>query len=178
MNEAIETGNNTSPNFIELTSRIVASFVGSGSNAVTVAEVPNLISQVHATLSGLGTVSAEPTIKQEPAVSVRKSIADPSFIICLEDGKKLKMLKRHLSTAFGMTPDQYRAKWGLSADYPMTAANYTTQRRELAKKIGLGTRRNATAALIEGAAPKRAKPAATRKPGRPKGSGNKAAATA
>jgi predicted transcriptional regulator len=100
---------------------------------------------VHAALSGLATPAAAPEVKPEPAVSVRSSIK-PDYIICLEDGKKLKMLKRHLMTHYQMTPEDYRAKWGLPADYPMVAPNYAEQRRSLAKKIGLGTKRRRTRA--------------------------------
>ena len=92
-------------------------------------------------LAGLGAKAPEPEAKkQEPAVSIRSSIK-PDYIVCLEDGKKLKMLKRHLMTHYQMTPEQYRAKWNLPADYPMVAPNYAEQRRSLAKKIGLGTKR-------------------------------------
>jgi predicted transcriptional regulator len=99
-----------------------------------------LIQNVYGALAGLHSEVAPPQPKQEPAVSIRSSIK-PDFIVCLEDGKKLKMLKRHLMTHYQMTPDEYRAKWGLPADYPMVAPNYADQRRTLAKKIGLGTTR-------------------------------------
>lgn len=121
-----------------LTADIVAAHVSN--NSVAVSDLPMLIANVHNALSGLGTPVAEPEVKQEPAVTVRASIK-PDYIVCLEDGKKLKMLKRHLMTHYQMTPDQYRAKWGLAADYPMVAPNYAEQRRTLAKKIGLGTNR-------------------------------------
>lgn len=123
---------------ITLTSDIVAAHVSN--NSVAVSDVATLIQNVHAALSGLATPAAAPEVKQEPAVSVRSSIK-PDYIICLEDGKKLKMLKRHLMTHYQMTPEDYRAKWGLPADYPMVAPNYAEQRRSLAKKIGLGTKR-------------------------------------
>ncbi|MBW8911108.1 MAG: MucR family transcriptional regulator, partial [Sphingomonas sp.] len=106
-------------------------------NSVAVGDLPNLIKSVHAALAGLGAPAAEPEVKQEPAVSVRASIK-PDYIVCLEDGKKLKMLKRHLMTHYQMTPDAYRAKWGLPSDYPMVAANYKELRKGLALKIGLG----------------------------------------
>lgn len=123
---------------ITLTADIVAAHVSN--NSVAVSDLPLLISNVHNALTGLGTPAVEPEVKQEPAVSVRASIK-PDYIVCLEDGKKLKMLKRHLMTHYQMSPDQYRAKWNLPADYPMVAPNYAEQRRTLAKKIGLGTSR-------------------------------------
>ncbi|MDQ2763097.1 MAG: MucR family transcriptional regulator [Pseudomonadota bacterium] len=123
---------------ITLTADIVAAHVSN--NSVAVSDLPILISNVHGALTGLGNSSTAPEVKQEPAVSVRSSIK-PDFIVCLEDGKKLKMLKRHLMTHYQMTPEQYRAKWNLPADYPMVAPNYAEQRRTLAKKIGLGTKR-------------------------------------
>jgi predicted transcriptional regulator len=123
---------------ITLTADIVAAHVSN--NSVAVADLPVLISNVHGALTGLGNPTEAPELRQEPAVSVRSSIK-PDFIVCLEDGKKLKMLKRHLMTHYQMTPEQYRAKWSLPADYPMVAPNYAEQRRTLAKKIGLGTTR-------------------------------------
>jgi predicted transcriptional regulator len=96
-----------------------------------------LITSVYGALAGLGQTVATVEALPEPAVSIRSSVK-PDFITCLEDGKKLKMLKRHLMTHYNLTPDQYRARWGLSADYPMVAPNYAEKRRELAKKIGLG----------------------------------------
>ncbi|MEJ7935178.1 MucR family transcriptional regulator [Sphingobium sp. AN558] len=126
---------------ITLTSDIVAAHVSN--NSVAVSDVSSLIQNVHAALAGLNAPAAAPEAKPEPAVSVRSSIK-PDYIICLEDGKKLKMLKRHLMTHYQMTPDDYRAKWALPADYPMVAPNYAEQRRSLAKKIGLGTKRRRT----------------------------------
>ena len=126
---------------ITLTSDIVAAHVSN--NSVAVSDVATLIQNVHAALSGLATPAVAPEVKPEPAVSVRSSIK-PDYIIFLEDGKKLKMLKRHLMTHYNMTPDEYRQKWGLNADYPMVAPNYAEQRRTLAKKIGLGTKRRRT----------------------------------
>lgn len=123
---------------ITLTSDIVAAHVSN--NSVAVSDLPLLIQNVYGALSGLRNVVAPPQPKPEPAVSIRSSIK-PDHIVCLEDGKKLKMLKRHLMTHYQMTPDEYRAKWGLPADYPMVAPNYADQRRALAKKIGLGTTR-------------------------------------
>jgi predicted transcriptional regulator len=107
---------------------------------VAISDLPLLIQNIFDALSGLGGVPVVVTPKQEPAVSIRASIK-PDYVVCLEDGKKLKMLKRHLMTHYQMTPDDYRAKWGLPADYPMVAPNYAEQRRTLAKKIGLGTSR-------------------------------------
>lgn len=121
-----------------MTADIVSSHVAN--NTVAVSDLPNLIENIYSTLAKLGGVVEPAKPKQEPAVSVRASIK-PDYIICLEDGKKLKMLKRHLMTHYNMTPDEYRAKWNLPADYPMVAPNYALQRQALAKKIGLGTKR-------------------------------------
>ena len=121
---------------IAWTADIVASHVQN--NSVEIRDLPILIKTVHESLSGLGgEAMAE---KPQPAVSVRRSVT-PDYIVCLEDGRQLKMLKRHLSTAYGMSPEEYREKWGLPADYPMVAPNYAKQRSSLAKKIGLGKRR-------------------------------------
>jgi predicted transcriptional regulator len=127
---------------ITLTADIVSAHVSN--NSVAVNDLPQLIQNVHSALTGLGGGAEVPEVKQEPAVSVRSSIK-PDYIVCLEDGKKLKMLKRHLMTHYQMTPDQYRQKWSLNSDYPMVAPNYAEQRRTLAKKIGLGTKRRRTA---------------------------------
>ena len=121
---------------VTLTADIVAAHVGN--NSVAISDLALLIQTVHGALTGLGE-TAEPEVKQEPAVSIRASVK-PDHIVCLEDGKKLKMLRRHLMTHYGMTPDDYRAKWGLPADYPMVAPNYAERRRALAKEIGLGTK--------------------------------------
>jgi predicted transcriptional regulator len=126
-----------SETLITLTADIVSAHVSN--NNVAVGEVSGLIQNVHGALTQLGQATPAPTEKQEPAVSVRSSIK-PDYIVCLEDGKKLKMLNRHLMTHYAMTPEQYRAKWNLPADYPMVAPNYAEQRRDLAKKIGLGKR--------------------------------------
>ncbi|WP_267387798.1 MucR family transcriptional regulator [Sphingomonas sp. GC_Shp_3] len=127
---------------ITLTADIVAAHVSN--NSVAVSDLPVLIANVHGALTGLGSTAPAPEVKQEPAVSVRSSIK-PDYIVCLEDGKKLKMLKRHLMTHYQMTPEQYRTKWNLPPDYPMVAPSYAEQRRSLAKKIGLGTKRRKTA---------------------------------
>ena len=124
---------------LQLTADIVASHVSN--NTVALGDMPLLIKQVYDSLSGLGGGPAgAPAARPQPAVAIRKSVA-ADYLICLEDGKKLKMLKRHLKTAYNMTPEQYRERWGLAADYPMVAPNYAAQRRDLAKKIGLGTAR-------------------------------------
>lgn len=128
-----------------LTAEIVAAHVSN--NAVPMAELPTLIQEVHRALSTLGAPApapapapvVAPVEKPQPAVSIKKSIT-PDYLVCLEDGKKLKMLKRHLKAAYDMTPEQYRERWGLPADYPMVAPNYAERRSELAKQIGLGTK--------------------------------------
>jgi len=120
---------------VTLAADIVCAHVSN--NSVAISDLPQLIQNVHAALAGLSEPVAEPIEKQVPAVSIRASIK-PDYIVCLEDGKKLKMLKRHLMTHYQMTPDDYRAKWGLPADYPMVSPNYSEQRRALAKTIGLG----------------------------------------
>ena len=122
-------------NIITLTADIVAAHVSN--NSVSAGDIATLIANVHRALSNLGEPAPVEEVKLEPAVSVRSSIK-PDFIVCLEDGKKLKMLKRHLMNRYQMTPDDYRAKWNLPADYPMVAPNYAQQRKELAIKIGLG----------------------------------------
>ena len=132
---------NINDTLLTLTADIVAAHVSN--NSVAVNDLPNLIQNVHTALSGISGASAAAEPKPEPKVSIRSSIK-PDYIVCLEDGKRLKMLKRHLMTHYNMTPDQYRQKWGLSADYPMVAPNYAEQRRTLAKSIGLGTKRRRT----------------------------------
>lgn len=126
-------------NLITLTADIVAAHVTN--NKVELSDMPRLIGSVYDALVGVGQAKKPEEPALVPAVSIRASVK-PDHIVCLEDGKKLKMLKRHLSTSYGMTPDEYRAKWGLPADYPMVAPNYAEQRRELAKKIGLGRKPN------------------------------------
>lgn len=122
---------------VTLTTDIVAAHVSN--NSVAISDIPLVIRSVHEALAGLSS-NAEPEAEpQQPAVSVRASVK-PDYIVCLEDGKKLTMMRRYLMTNFGMTPDEYRAKWNLPKDYPMTAPNYTEKRRELAKQIGLGTK--------------------------------------
>jgi len=131
----------TEDTLLTLTADIVAAHVSN--NSVAVNDLPNLIQNVHGALNGISGRSSAPEPKPEPKVPIRSSVK-PDFIVCLEDGKRLKMLKRHLMTHYGLTPDQYRQKWGLAADYPMVAANYAEQRRTLAKSIGLGTKRRKT----------------------------------
>ena len=120
---------------LTLTADIVAAHVSN--NSVAVNDLPNLIQNVHGACRAFPGRSAPAKPKPEPKVPIRSSIK-PDYIVCLEDGKRLKMLKRHLMTHYGLTPDQYRQKWGLSPDYPMVAPNYAEQRRTLAKSIGLG----------------------------------------
>jgi predicted transcriptional regulator len=120
---------------LALTSEIVAAHVAN--NSVPSAELPKLIQDVHRALSAVATGGA--VERPDPAVAVKKSIT-PDYIVCLEDGKKLKMLKRHLMSSYKLTPEQYRERWGLPHDYPMVAPNYAKHRSHLAKKIGLGTR--------------------------------------
>ena len=124
---------------IALTGQIVAAYVSR--NVIPVSDLPTLISTVHQSLINLGKPQeqAEPAADLKPAVPIKKSV-HPDHIVCLEDGKKLKMLKRHLATSYGLTPDEYRAKWGLPSDYPMVAPNYAKQRSDLALKLGLGKR--------------------------------------
>ena len=119
---------------LTLTAQIVSAHVSN--NSVSSEALPDLIRHVHQALSGVGQPAAEPE-KLQPAVPVKRSVF-PDYIVCLEDGKKLKMLKRHLQSAYGMTPDQYRERWGLPSDYPMVAPNYAERRSALARQIGLG----------------------------------------
>ena len=135
----MDPSENPTDTLITLTADIVAAHVSK--NSVAVNDLPTLINNVHSALSGLVGGAGKPDAKkQEPAVSIRASVK-PDYVVCLEDGKKLKMLKRHLMTHYNMTPDEYRQKWGLGPDYPMVAPNYAEQRRSLAKSIGLGTTR-------------------------------------
>jgi predicted transcriptional regulator len=120
-----------------LTTEIVAAHVSN--NAVSMEDLPVLINQVYRSLASMGTAPEPVHEKPQPAVPVKKSV-HPDYIVCLEDGKKLKMLKRHLKTAYDMSPEDYRERWNLPPDYPMVAPNYAKQRSKLAKEIGLGTR--------------------------------------
>lgn len=144
ISQATESGNTrmtdtaAGADLLGLTAEIVSAHVSN--NSVSVNDLPALITEVHRTLSGLGG-APQPRVEAEkptPAVPVKKSIT-PDYLVCLEDGKKMKMLKRHLQTSYGMSPEQYREKWGLAPDYPMVAPNYAQHRSSLAKKIGLGT---------------------------------------
>ncbi|CDX38561.1 Putative MucR family transcriptional regulatory protein y4pD (fragment) [Mesorhizobium sp. SOD10] len=129
-----ETDDNTSA-VIELTAEVVSAYVSN--NPVPVGDLPALIDRVHGALKSAGSGAAEKPEALTPAVPIRKSVT-PDYIISLEDGKKFKSLKRHLSVHYGLTPDEYRAKWGLPADYPMVAPNYAAARSSLAKSMGLG----------------------------------------
>ncbi|TGE01712.1 MucR family transcriptional regulator [Methylobacterium nonmethylotrophicum] len=128
-----------STDHIGLAADIVAAFVSN--NSVPVTELPGLIASVHSALGGLGNgAAAEPAEPLTPAVPIKKSIM-PDYLVCLEDGKKFKSLKRHLRTRYGLSPEEYRARWNLSPDYPMVAPNYAAARSELAKTMGLGQQR-------------------------------------
>ena len=125
--------------YIELAADIVSAYVSN--NSVPASELPALIAQIHGALSNLGgAMPQEPVEPQKPAISVKKSIA-ADYIVCLEDGKKFKSLKRHLRTQYNLSPEQYREKWGLPSDYPMVAPNYAAARSRLAKEMGLGQQR-------------------------------------
>jgi len=126
-----------SNDLLALTTEIVAAHVSN--NTVALSDLPQLINQVYSSLANIGTAPAAVPPRPQPAVSIKKSV-QPDYIVCLEDGKKLKMLKRHLKTAYNMSPESYRERWGLPSDYPMVAPNYARQRSRLAKEIGLGTR--------------------------------------
>jgi predicted transcriptional regulator len=129
----------TGKSFIELTAEIVSAYVSN--NPTPAADISGLIGQVHAALLRVSTGRIEPPLEPaKPAVSLKKSIS-PEYLVCLEDGKRFKSLKRHLRTQYNMTPEQYREKWGLPADYPMVAPNYAVARSNLAKKMGLGQQR-------------------------------------
>ena len=127
---------NTIPDILTLTVDIVSAHVAS--NSVGVDALPDLIRDVYRAMSRLGSAQPMSIERPQPAVPIKRSVF-PDYIVCLEDGKKLKMLKRHLMSAYNLTPDQYRERWGLGGDYPMVAPNYAQHRSSLAKKIGLGT---------------------------------------
>jgi predicted transcriptional regulator len=139
------------PNTIELAAEIVSAFVSN--NSVPMIDLPALIGSVHAALTNVASGTTEPPQEElRPAVPIRKSV-QPDYIVSLEDGKRFKSLKRHLRTVYNLTPDQYRAKWGLAHDYPMVAPNYAAARSELAKQMGLGARRKRTPEPTPPAAP-------------------------
>lgn len=144
------------PTLLGLTAQIIAAHVSN--NSVEAEALPALIRSVHAALAGAGTVAEVPT-RPEPAVPAKRSIF-PDYIICLEDGKKLKTLKRHLASAFQMTPDEYRARWDLPKEYPMVAPNYAKQRSALAKQLGLGRKPAEPEPAPEPAKPRGRKPRA------------------
>ncbi len=150
--------NEDQPNsqILSLTAQIVSAHVSN--NSIQAEALPALILSVYKTLTGTGVEPAQPE-KRQPAVPVKRSVF-PDYIICLEDGKKLKMLKRHLKTAYDMTPDQYRARWELPPNYPMVAPNYAEHRSSLAKKIGLGRKPAVAEAKSVGKAPGRPRKAA------------------
>lgn len=126
-------------NYIELTADIVSAYVSN--NSVSAGDIPGLINQVHSALMRVsGSPAESPSEPLKPAIPIKKSIT-PEYIVCLEDGKKFKSLKRHLRTQYNMTPEQYREKWGLAPDYPMVAPNYAAARSQLAKQMGLGQQR-------------------------------------
>jgi predicted transcriptional regulator len=149
--------------YLALAAQIVSAHVGH--NATPAIELPALIQTVHAALTALGNAAAAEAPRAEPAVPIKKSVF-PDYIVCLEDGKKLKMLKRHLQTAYGMTPDQYRTKWGLPATYPLVAPNYAEHRSALAKSIGLG--RKPGAQVVEVVEPAAKGQKVVKKMGRPR----------
>lgn len=122
---------------LSLATNIVSAHVSN--NSVAVSDLPQLIRDVYETLSAVQSGGERQAERPTPAVPIKRSVT-PDFIVCLEDGKKLKMLKRHLKTAYNMSPEEYRERWGLASDYPMVAPNYAKQRSKLAKQIGLGTR--------------------------------------
>lgn len=141
-----------STDLLDATVRLASAYLGR--NAVPVNQLSQLVGGIHEALVDLGRAEPEPE-PLKPAVPIKKSIT-PDYLVCLEDGKHLKMLKRHLRTSYGMTPAEYRAKWGLAADYPMVAPNYAKERSEFAKKIGLGR--------LEKAAPRKRRPSKNEQP--------------
>ena len=122
---------------LELTAQVVAAHVSN--NSIPVNDLPQLIREIYQTMASVGAADSRTAERPNPAVPIKKSIT-PEYIVCLEDGKKLKMLKRHLKTAYDMSPEDYRERWNLPQDYPMVAPNYAKQRSRLAKQIGLGTK--------------------------------------
>lgn len=136
MSDETKTDPAVGKSMIEMTTQVVAAYLSN--NSVAANQIAEVINTVHSALSNLATGESEPEPEPlKPAVPIKKSVT-PDYIVCLEDGKQLKMLKRHLRTTYDMTPEDYRAKWNLPPDYPMVAPNYAAQRSEFAKKIGLG----------------------------------------
>ena len=163
----MELENDVVTDYIELTADIVSAFVSN--NSVPVSDIAALIASIHATLSNLTTAASPEKFEPlTPAVSIKRSIT-PDFVICLEDGKKFKSLKRHLRTRYSMTPDEYRAKWSLPSDYPMVAPNYAAARSELAKNMGLGQQRRKT--RVKPPAGRSPDLSRTARPSPPRGSG-------
>ncbi|TPM98665.1 MucR family transcriptional regulator [Mesorhizobium sp. B2-1-5] len=146
---------------VSIAADIVAAYVSN--NPLPVGELPKLIGDIHAALKGIGTPATEPVVKQEPAISIRKSVT-PDFVICLEDGKKFKSLKRHIRVHYNLSPNEYRLKWNLPVDYPMVAPNYTATRSALAKSAGLGRKAMAPAPAANEKTKKPARFAAARTP--------------
>jgi predicted transcriptional regulator len=134
---------------VSITAEIVAAYVSN--NPVPVGELPKLIGDVHAALTGIATPAIEPLVAQEPAVSIKKSVT-PDFIVCLEDGKHFKSLKRHIGVHYNLSPEEYRQKWKLPSDYPMVAPNYAAARSALAKSMGLGRKAAAPVSAVTGTA--------------------------
>ena len=143
---------------LQLTTEIVAAYVGN--NKVSLTELPKVMNEVYESLQSLAAGEASLRATRDPAVPINKSVT-PDYVICLEDGKKLKMLKRYLRTNYGLTPEEYRRKWNLPADYPMVAPNYAKRRSAFAKKIGLGTQRGE-------ASPRKKAKKTTKRRGRPR----------
>jgi len=156
MDNNVQAGTST----LEIVVDVVSAYVSR--NPVPVAEVPNLIASVYESINSLSSPAGPKPEEMKPAVPVKKSVT-PDYIVCLEDGKKFKSLRRHLSTAFGMTPDEYRAKWNLPADYPMVAPSYREQRSALAKAAGLGRKPGDKARAKPGTKAAGSKAAAKRK---------------
>lgn len=132
------TKQSSAPEMMQMAVDIVSAYVGN--NSVSAAQVPEVINTVYASLLAIGETGNGPAEALKPAVPIRRSIT-PDYLVCLEDGKKLKMLKRHIRAVYGLSPEEYRMKWGLPADYPMVAPNYAKQRSNFAKQIGLGRKK-------------------------------------
>src|SRR5215208_5045355 len=153
------------PNYIELAADIVSAFVSN--NSFPVAELPALIGNVHDALTKVASGSTQQPAEEPkaPAVPIKKSV-QPDYLVCLEDGRRFKSLKRHLRTVYDLTPDQYRAKWGLPRDYPMVAPNYAAARSEFAKQLGLGQKRRSEPVVVAQPAPVQPEPKQAKAPAR------------